>query len=125
MLQQFARNLRHRQTDAEQKLWSHLRNRQLHGYKFRRQHPISTYIVDFVCIDRKLVIELDGGTHITRSAKDSDKTRYLQHMGFKVLRYRNEELLAHMNEVLTDIAKNLDIRTPHSSLSPKRGERAR
>lgn len=125
MFTKFAKSLRQRQTDAEQKLWHLLRNRQLNRYKFRRQHPIGDYIADFVCIGRKLVIELDGGIHITRTSKDAAKARYLQDIGFKVLRYKNEEILTHMNDVLTDIAKNLETRTPHSSLSPQRGERTR
>lgn len=123
MFTKFTKSLRQRQTDAEQKLWHLLRNRQLKGYKFRRQHPIGDCIADFVCIGRKLVIDLDGGIHITRTAKDAAKARYLQDIGFKVLRYKNEETLTHMNDVLTDIAKNLATRTPHSNLSPEEGER--
>lgn len=123
MLKRFARDLRYCQTDAEQKLWSFIRNNRLHGHKFRRQHPIDNYIADFVCIKRKLIIELDGGVHITKSEKKFFvRTQYLQNIGFEVLRYKNEEILTHMSEVLADIVKRLK-EPPHSNLSPKGGER--
>lgn len=123
MLKQFARELRCRQTDVEQKLWSFIRNKKLCGHKFRRQHPIGSYIADFVCIKRRLIIELDGGIHIKQSAKDFARTQYLRGIGFRVLRYENKEILTHMNEVLAEIKKRLEENTPHSSLSPERGER--
>src|SRR5574340_705095 len=125
MLKQFARNLRYRQTAAEQKLWSLLRNRQLHGHKFRRQHVIERYIVDFSCVTKKLIIELDGGTHIILKTKDAIRTVRLRNLGFTVLRYKNEDVLTNMHRVLRDIEKHLEIATPHSSLSPTRGERIR
>ena len=125
MLKRFAQDLRYRQTDAEQKLWAFVRNRRLNGYKFRRQHIIDGYIVDFVCIGNKLIIELDGGIHVKQLSKDFARTQHLQDIGFRVLRYQNEEILTHMDEVLADIAKNPEERTPHSNLSPSRGERIR
>jgi len=99
-MKHLARALRQRQTDAEKILWSRLRNRQLEGCKFRRQQVIGVYIADFLCLDPKLVIELDGGQHAERTAQDSRRTRYLQSLGFRVLRFWNHEVLREPDAVL-------------------------
>jgi very-short-patch-repair endonuclease len=78
-----ARRLRENSTDAERKLWRWLRARRLSGLKFRRQHPIGAFIVDFVCLERRLIIELDGGQHSTSASDDARRTRYLRKRGFE------------------------------------------
>jgi len=87
-----AKQLRRDSTDAEKTLWRLLRARQLNGVKFRRQHPIGPYIVDFVCLEQHLVIELDGGQHALDSPA---RTRFLESEGYRVLRFWNNEVLAN------------------------------
>ena len=84
--------LRNRMTDAEQRLWQRLRERQLAGCKFRRQHPFFDYILDFVCLEKSLVIEIDGGQHL-ESESDRERDRRLREAGFGVLRFWNNEVL--------------------------------
>src|SRR5712691_11799536 len=97
-----ARTLRRSSTPVEQKLWMRLRNRQLHGAKFRRQHPIGQYIVDFFCLEARLVIELDGGWHGEESKRIEDEHRaaFLQSHGYTVLRFWNNELTDDIRGVL-------------------------
>ncbi|MDE0146573.1 MAG: endonuclease domain-containing protein [Nitrospira sp.] len=94
-----AQELRQHSTDAEQALWKHLRNRQLAGYKFRRQVPLGKYIADFVCFERKIVIEVDGGHHQEQALYDTDRTTWLESQGFQVLRFWNHEILAEAEAV--------------------------
>ena len=82
-----ARNLRKNATDAEQKLWRHLRNRQLAGVKFRTQYPIAGHVADFASPEQRLVIELDGGQHADRQDQDEERTRKLNCNGYRVLRF--------------------------------------
>jgi very-short-patch-repair endonuclease len=91
--------LRNNMSDAEQALWRHLRDRQLSGLKFRRQHPFGDYILDFVCLENKLVIEVDGGQHRERAVYDENRTKKLQTAGFRVLRFWNNEVLKEMESV--------------------------
>jgi very-short-patch-repair endonuclease len=100
-----ARQLRGSQTEAEQKLWTFLRNRQLKGKKFRRQHAIAHYVVDFYCHECKLAIELDGNYHKDYEAKDYDKgrTSLLNEYGITVLRFWNEEVTKEIERVLEKI----------------------
>ena len=100
----FARNLRRRQTDLERKTWRALRNRRFQGLKFRRQHPIGRYIVDFVCEDVRLVIELDGGQHAENKAYDEGRSAYLRCRGYEVLRFWNNEAGSNLEGVLAAIA---------------------
>jgi very-short-patch-repair endonuclease len=93
------RALRNNMADAEQALWRHLRGRQLSGMKFRRQHPFDDYILDFVCLENKLVIEVDGGQHAQRAVYDENRTKKLQASGFCVLRFWNNEVLTEMESV--------------------------
>jgi very-short-patch-repair endonuclease len=104
-----ARSLKKVMTPSENLLWQNLRNRKVNSYKFRRQHPISTYIVDFYCHEAKLVIEVDGGIHFIDDNPEYDKFRTLQleAFGLKVIRFRNEEVLKSMSEVLAEIRKHL------------------
>src|SRR3974390_2470475 len=89
---QFAALLRRRSTDAERKLWLRLRARQIVGMKFRRQHPIGPYIVDFICIERRIVIEVDGGQH-QDCIKDRRRDAWLASQGLTVLRFWDNEIL--------------------------------
>ena len=94
-----AQELRQRSTDAEQALWKRLRNRQLAECKFRRQVPLGKYIVDFVCFERKVVIEVDGGHHQEQVSSDAVRTTWLESQGFQVLRFWNHEVLADTEAV--------------------------
>ncbi len=107
-LRQFARTLRTNMTLHERLLWRHLRNEQL-GVKFRRQHPMNTYIVDFVCLEKKLVIELDGGQHYEERALKDDKQRtaYLEKTGHRILRFSNRDMAENIEGVLQTIAEAL------------------
>ncbi len=94
-LVRFARTMRHEPTDAEQRLWRILRGRRLGGFKFRRQHPIGGYIVDFFCPSAALAVELDGGQHADAAAVQYDqlRTRRLKEMGVRVIRLADHDLL--------------------------------
>jgi very-short-patch-repair endonuclease len=102
-----AHHLRSRQTEAERKLWNRLRNRNLGGFKFRRQVPIDRYFADFVCIDAKLVIELDGSQHAEQTDYDAERTVVLETCGFHVLRFWNYQVMRHMDGVLETIWQTL------------------
>ena len=101
-----ARNMRKAQTDAERLLWSRLRNRGLAGYKFRRQYPVGGYIVDFLCMDRMLVVELDGGQHLD-NPEDEIRTRELERQGLRVIRFWNNQVLNETDSVLEAIHDEL------------------
>jgi very-short-patch-repair endonuclease len=104
-----ARELRENATRAEKKLWSRLRSRQIAGAKFRRQHPIGSYIVDFFCDEALLAIELDGGGHADAEQKEYDaaRTEYLAGQGIRVLRFWNNEVLENTDGVLELILRTL------------------
>ncbi|OGP75878.1 MAG: hypothetical protein A2V86_05740 [Deltaproteobacteria bacterium RBG_16_49_23] len=91
--------LRKNMSNAEQALWNVLRGRQVSGLKFRRQHPLGDYILDFVCLEYKLVIEVDGGQHVQQAGYDENRTRELQVAGFCVLRFWNNEVLNEIESV--------------------------
>ena len=105
----FARRLRHQQSDAERLLWSKLRGLQLEGVKFRRQHPIGNYIVDFVSLSKHLIIEIDGGQHNEEPRKEKDKRRtsWLQGEGYQVLRFWNNDVLTNIEGVFITIQEAL------------------
>ena len=111
-----ARTLRKTPTDAEKRLWKHLRNRQMEGHKFYRQYPIPPYYVDFLCRTKKLVVELDGGQHADRVAEDERRTAYLEGKGYKVLRFWNNDVLRNTDGVLEEIVMCLKSLTPALSL---------
>lgn len=94
-----ARKLRKSMTDAEQKLWFVLRDRRMRDCKFRRQHPIGNYIVDFVCLERKHVLEIDGGQHAKRTEEDAKRTAWLEAEGYCVMRFWNHEVLKELDAV--------------------------
>ena len=93
-------------TDAERRLWSVLRDRRLHGYKFRRQHPIGRFVVDFACTKYHLVVEADGGQH-NGSVADERRTKWLESQGWRVIRFWNNEILANTEGVATVILEAL------------------
>jgi very-short-patch-repair endonuclease len=102
-----AKLLRQRQTDAEQLLWYRLRSRRLDGFKFRRQMPIDPYIVDFVFMSARLIVELDGGQHAAVTSKDESRTKILRREGYAVIRFWNNEVLLNLDGVLTVILETL------------------
>ena len=101
-----ARRLRRDQTDAERRLWMRLRGHQL-GVQFRRQHPIVPYVVDFCCVERMMVVELDGGQHEDQRARDEARTQWLAEHGFRLLRFSDREALMETEAVLTEIQNRL------------------
>lgn len=119
-LVEFARELRQRETDAEKFAWELLRNRKFLDLKFRRQHQIGLYIVDFYCDEIKLVLELDGGIHLEKEQKEKDVIRdeYLESEGFTVLRIWNDVVLNKTEEFLKQIETIASSLPPHSSSSP-------
>jgi len=107
--QQNAKQLRQRETEAEKKLWSLLRNGRLKGKKFRRQHPLADYVADFYCNECKLAIELDGSIHLDAESKENDRSRaaLLNELGITILRFWNREVLKNPNHVLKKVAEYL------------------
>ena len=110
LLKQFARENRNNMTESENALWSFLRSR-FNGFKFRRQYIIGEYIVDFICLDKNLIIEVDGGYHSEPRQQEDDAVRqqWLENQGFKVLRFTNEEILFDTEHSLNIIRQNLDL----------------
>ena len=105
-----ARQLRNTCTDAERRLWYFLRQRNLGGYKFRRQYPIAGYIVDLVCVSARVVVELDGGQHADAVDYDLARTATLQEQGYCVLRFWNTDALQRTDAVLAEILRVLEMR---------------
>jgi very-short-patch-repair endonuclease len=104
---QFARKLRRRETEAEDVLWSLLRNRRLNGLKFRRQVPLLGYTVDFLCIQRRLIVELDGRQHGWEADYDAERTAEIERHGFTVIRFRNAEVVGDRDAVIAAIRNAL------------------
>jgi len=104
-----AKKLRKNPTEIEKLLWRKLRAKQVEGFRFRRQQPIGDFVVDFVCLERKLVIEVDGGQHALEDENSSDKRRdkWLSEEGYKVLRFWNNEVLTNIEGVLEVIRESL------------------
>ena len=109
-----AKALRKNQTDTEKLIWRHLRAKQMEGLKFRRQQPIGNYVVDFICLEKSLVIEVDGGQHADNT-KDKERDTWLTSESFKVLRFWNNEVLTNMEGVLEVIRENC---MSHPPLTP-------
>ena len=107
LLKSIARTLRKNMTLAERTLWRALRLKQFKGLKFRRQFPIEKYIVDFVCLEKKLIIEIDGGQHSQNVEKDAERTKWLEEQGFYVLRFWNNDVLKNPEAVKMSIWKAL------------------
>jgi len=102
----FAKNLRKNTTDTEKYLWKYLRGNQLEGFKFRRQQPIGKYIIDFVNLERKIIIELDGGQHL-QNKKDKIRDSWLEEQGYEVLRFWDNEVFYNIEGVLEFIRGKL------------------
>ena len=102
-IRQRSRELRKRLTPAEQKLWRILRNRNLGNFKFRRQHPIGSFITDFYCAEVKLIIEVDGGVHVDQEEYDNDRTAWLKERGYQVIRFQNKDVMTNLDQVAQEI----------------------
>ncbi|MCF8719188.1 endonuclease domain-containing protein [Nitrospina gracilis] len=102
----FSKHLRRNLTDAERALWTTLRNRQITNHKFRRQVTLGNYVADFVCMEKRLIVEVDGGQHMD-SEKDAERTAWLESQGYCVLRFWNDEVLKNKEGVVQVIMENL------------------
>lgn len=128
-----AREMRHPQTPAEAIVWRVLRNRQI-GFKIRRQHPIDKFIIDFYCAEAKLLIEIDGDSHFNSEQEeyDNERTKYLEELGYKVIRFTNDDVKNNIQAVVNEIkrsaearierSKNKAIHYPLTQPSPQWGE---
>ena len=103
-----ARELRSNPTDAERVLWHHLRKRQVGGHRFRRQHPIGPYIVDFFCLEKSLIAEVDGGQHAQRQGSDAERDSWLRSQGYGMLRFWNNQVLGEIEGVKESILEALN-----------------
>lgn len=113
-LKEIRRNLRQESTPAEDFLWQHIRNRNLNQLKFKRQHSIGNYVVDFYCASKRLIIEVDGAVHTLPDQLEKDKSRdeNLIEMDFKILRFSNEEVLLNINFVKEEIIRHTEFINP-------------
>jgi very-short-patch-repair endonuclease len=119
-----ARELRKNPTEAERILWRHLRLRQIEGHKFRRQQPIGNYIVDFICLEGRVVVEVDGGQHSEQAHYDSERDAWLREQGFRVLRFWDNQVLKEtesVDEVIRE-ALSREVYPPHLN-PPSQGGR--
>jgi very-short-patch-repair endonuclease len=114
-----ARQLRRAQTDAEKKLWDRLKGGRLHGVKFRRQFPIGPFFADFFAAKELLVIELDGSQHMDMMKRDEQRTNYLENLGYRVVRFWDNDALASTDEVIEKISSLL--KDPLVSPRPRAG----
>jgi len=103
------RLLRSNMTLAERRLWQRLRGKQLYGWKFRRQHPYGNYVLDFVCLDAKLVVEVDGGQHLERRQDDEARDASLRAAGFQLLRFWNNQVMQELEAVIEVIVAALPV----------------
>ena len=110
---QRATNFRHNPSDAENLLWAKLKNRQLEGIKFRRQHPVGAFIVDFVSLEEKVVIEVDGSQHMENSEYDTRRTDWLESEGYRVLRFWDNDVLTNIEGVYWRIMESLAGKAVH------------
>ncbi|MBK9926633.1 MAG: endonuclease domain-containing protein [Anaerolineales bacterium] len=106
-----ARNNRKNPTPAERKLWSHLKDRQVNGVKFRRQHAIGNYIPDFCAVKEKLIIELDGSQHLEQTGYDEERTKYFESLGYRVIRFWNNQVTKELDNVILAIIHALEDNT--------------
>ena len=110
-----ARNLRKNSTIQERRLWNLLKNRQFHNLKFKRQQPIGDYIVDFICKDAKIIIEIDGGQHNEPENIEYDKSRteYLNTLGYKIIRFWNNEIYENIEGAILRLKKEINPHQEH------------
>lgn len=119
----YARALRKRMTAAEKLLWEHLRARRCSGLKFRRQAPIGSYVVDFLCMEKNLVIEIDGGIHSLQKDYDQHRQKTIRKHGFKMLRFTNDVVLHQLNlvlEIISNIQKQQTFPSPGGRMLARR-----
>ncbi len=102
-----ARKLRRSSTDVERKLWHRIRDKQVEGFRFRRQRPVGRFIVDFICLDARLIVELNGGQHAENVAHDKKRTAFLESLGYRVLRFWNSEVIENIEGVLERLREAL------------------
>jgi len=117
-----ARELRRNSTDAERFLWQHLRLRQINGERFRRQRPVGPYILDFVCLEKKVAVEVDGGQHNGAVFRDHRRDEWLRRRGYTVLRFWNHEVLTQI-DVVKEVIWNVLKETPSFVLPRARGRK--
>jgi very-short-patch-repair endonuclease len=103
-VEQAARTMRREPTAAEQALWGALQKKQVAGLKFRQQHPVGRFVLDFYCASCKLAVEVDGDVHDEQTERDAERTKVLERYGYYVLRFRNEQVLNELPEVVQEIA---------------------
>jgi len=115
------KKLRQNSTEAEAKLWYQLRRKQVGGLRFRRQYRLGNYIVDFVCLPARLIIEVDGGQHAEQVARDEARTAWLESQGFRVIRFWNSDVLGTWKACCTSSASSLRLRDPLPLPPPARG----
>jgi very-short-patch-repair endonuclease len=129
-LRRYARGMRRTSTSAEEAMWRILRARALSGYKFRRQAPVENFILDFVCFERRVIVEIDGSQH-TNSHRDAARDKLLSEAGFETIRYWNDDVLTRpalvLEDLLARLAEEKGNPSPRSGLrpeppSPTRGE---
>lgn len=110
-IKQNARNLRKNMTDQERKFWQIIRNRQFHGYRFLRQYAMDKYIVDFICREKNIIIELDGGQHNEERniIYDKERTDYLRSKGYKVIRFWNNDIDNNIEGVYLELEKAFEV----------------
>ncbi len=122
LLQSKARRLRNQGTDAERYLWRHLCHRQIAGHRFRRQVPVAGFIVDFACLEAKVIVELDGGQHTQNVEYDEQRDRLIEAQGFRVLRFWDNQVFKETQAVLQEIMRALEMSCPHPSPPPQAEE---
>ena len=106
------RALRHGSTKPEQLIWSAVRHRRLGGLKFRRQHPVGPFIVDFCCVEKAVIVEIDGAYHDYVQAEDIARQNYLESLGYNVIRFTNDEVLSDFVAVIEGLAARLGVEVP-------------
>ncbi|MDP3841104.1 MAG: endonuclease domain-containing protein [Oxalobacteraceae bacterium] len=117
-----ARTLRANQTDAEQRLWYHLRAHRFMDLKFKRQKPVGRYIVDFVCLELRLIIEIDGGQHAEQVEYDQRRDAWLRNQGYTILRFWNNEVMQQLESVLEQIRLTTSLSPGPSPASESHGD---
>lgn len=108
----FAKHLRRDQTAAETLIWAELRNRKCGGYKFRRQVPIGRYVVDFLCVAQKIIVEIDGPSHLDAIDYDANRTRILESQGYHIMRLTNEDVYEDLGATIEAIWQSLENARP-------------
>ena len=117
-LRPLARQMRHQPTLEESVIWAQLRGRKFRGLRFRRQHAIGPFIVDFYCHEKRLIVEVDGGIHNSTIERDAMRDEYLNALGFTVLHLTNEEVTSNLENALATIGAAIDVQEDYHSSPP-------